>query len=499
MQSNRSTFQALIRTYISGSRCYYTKSKKKNEASLYAKISPLGNPNVNVTPELENWVQLGNKVRFAELQRIIIDLRKRKRYSQALQVSEWMKGKDVYAFTPVQHAVQLDLIGKVHGFLSAESYFNNLSEQDKTEKTYGALLHCYVRQRQTEKASAHLQKMKEKNLALSSVAFNDIMSLYSSIGENEKVTNVLNKMKESGIPPDNLSYRICINSYGVRSDIEGVEKMLNEMESQAHLIIDWNTYAVVANFYIKAGLIYKANVVLKKAEERLDSKDGLGYNHLISLHARLGNRDEVLRLWDLEKDVCKRCLNRDYINMIESLMKLDELEEVEKLLKEWEASGNCYDFRVPNAAIVGYTEKGLCEKAEAMLEYLMENGKVSTANSWGKVAVGYLEKGEVENALRSMKVALSLHVGSKEWKLDPKVITRILSLVGEKGCNEDSEKTINWLRSVMPLNRQMYHALLKSYISVGKEVDRLLNSMRADNLDEDEETKKILSMKQNET
>lgn len=409
-----------------------------------------------------------------------------------------MKSKDFYAFTPVQHAVQLDLIGKVQGFLSAENYFNNLSEQDKTEKTYGALLHCYVRQRQTEKASAHLQKMKEKNLALSSVAFSDMMCLYSSIGENEKVPGILKQMKESGISPNNLSYRICINSYGVRSDIEGVEKMLKEMESQADIVVDWNTYAVVANIYIKAGLTNKASVVLKKAEERLDNKDGLGYNHLISLHATLGNRDEVLRLWDLEKNVCKRCLNRDYMNMIESLMRLDEVLEAEKLLKEWESSGNCYDFRVPNAAIVAYTEKGLCEKAEAMLEYLMENGKASTPNSWGKVAAGYLEKGEIENALRSMKVALSLHDGSKQWNLDPKVITRILSLVGKKGCCEDTEKFINVLRSVMPLNRQMYHALLKSYISACKEVDGLLNSMRADHLAEDEETENILSMKENE-
>ncbi|PIM97437.1 hypothetical protein CDL12_30094 [Handroanthus impetiginosus] len=86
MLSSRGAFKALIRSYISSSRWYYTTSNQKNQVSLYAKISPLGNPNVNITPVLEKWVEMGNKVRFAELQRIILDLRKRKRFAQALQM-----------------------------------------------------------------------------------------------------------------------------------------------------------------------------------------------------------------------------------------------------------------------------------------------------------------------------------------------------------------------------------------------------------------------------
>lgn len=408
-----------------------------------------------------------------------------------------MKSRGIYTFTPVQHAVQVDLIGKVHGFLHAERYFNSLSEQDKTNKVYGALLHCYVRQRETERALTHLKSMKEKGLALSTVAFNDIMCLYTYIGEDDKVPEVFKQMKEHGVQPDNLSYRICINSYGDRSDIEGLEKILNEMENDAHIVMDWNTYAVVANFHLKAGLKYEANGFLKKAEKRLDNKDALGYNHLISLHAQLGNRDDVFRLWYLEKIACKRRFNREYINMMRSLVRLDELEEADKVLKEWESSGNCYDFRVPTVVIVGYIEKGLCEKAEALLDYLTEKGKVLTPNIWGRLARGYLEKGKMDNALESLKVAISLHDASKEIKLDDNVIMEVLRLIGEKGSFDDAERVVNLLRSIGPLKRQMYHALLKSYITGGKEVDRVLDIMKSDNYEEDEETLKILSLEQN--
>ncbi|KAL0363369.1 UNVERIFIED_CONTAM: Pentatricopeptide repeat-containing protein, mitochondrial [Sesamum calycinum] len=386
----------------------------KEEGVTVRQNQPLGNPKIDVTPELQKWVDTGNKVRFAELQRIIVDLRKRKRFSQALQVSEWMRTTGTYIFTPVQHAVQLDLIGK-----------------------------------------------------------------------NDKVPEVFNQMKENNVQPDNLSCRICINSLGVGSDIERLEKILTEMETDAHIVMDWNTYTVVANFYIKAGLKSKANIVLKKAEGRLDNKDGLGYNHLISLHAHLGNRDDVFRLWCLEQKSSKKCLNRDYKNMVESLVRLDELEVAEKVLKEWESSGNCYDFRVPSVLIVGHIEKGFCRKAEALLEHLMEMGKATTANIWGRLATGYFEKGEMENAFESLKVALSLHDSGKEIKLDNKVIAELLRVVCKKGSHEDCEKVLSMLRSVIPLQRRTYYSLLKAYVASGKEVDRLLDTMKLDNYEEE--------------
>ncbi|KAK4439937.1 Pentatricopeptide repeat-containing protein, mitochondrial [Sesamum alatum] len=489
---------AHFKTMEMNSRRYYTNGTQKKKASLYDKISPLGNPKIDVTPELQKWVDTGNKVRFAELQRIIVDLRKRKRFAHALQVSEWMRSTGTYVFTPVQHAVQLDLIGKVHGYLQAERYFSSLSEHDKTVKAYGALLHCYVRQCQTERALTHLKNMREKGIALSSVSYNDIMCLYSRTGQNDKVPEVFNQMKENDVQPDNLSYRICINSLGVRSDIEGLEKILTEMETDSHIVMDWNTYTVVANFYIKAGLKSKANIVLKKAEGKLDNKDGLGYNHVISLHAQLGNRDDVFRLWCLQQKSSKKCLNRDYKNMMESLVRLDELEAAEKVLKEWESSGNCYDFRVPSVLIVGYIEKGFCKRAESLLEHLMGMGKATTPNIWGRLATGYLEKSEMGKAFESLKVALSLHDSSKEIKLDDKVITELLWVVCKKGSPEDCEKVVSTLRSVIPLQRRTYHSLLKAYVASGKEVDRLLDTMKLDNYEEDEETLKILSLTQNE-
>ncbi|XVF40506.1 hypothetical protein PTKIN_Ptkin01aG0119000 [Pterospermum kingtungense] len=473
-------------------RFYYTN--RVNKATLYSRISPLGSPDKSVEAELEAWLKNGNNIRVAELQRIIHDLRKRKRFTQALQVSEWMNKKGLCAFSPTEHAVQLDLIGKVRGFLSAESYFEKLKDQDKTEKTYGALLNCYVRQRQIEKSLSHLQKMKELGFASSTLTYNDIMCLYTNIGKHEKVPDVMREMKDNKVSPDNFSYRICINSYGVNSDLEGMERILAEMESQPHIEMDWNTYAVVANFYIKAGLPEKAIDALKKSEQKLDNKDGTGYNHLISLYASLGNKAEVLRLWGIEKEACKRYINKDFTTMLQSLVRLDEFEEAEKVVKEWESSGNYYDFRIPNIVIVGYAKKGLHEKAEVMLENLMKKGKATSPNGWGVVATGYLDQGQVKKAFGCMKIALSLSA-EKGWKPNLRVITSILDWLGNEGSSRDVEDFVTSLKRIVPVDRKMYHALLKANIREGKRVDKLLDLMKADKIDEDEETKTILAMK----
>lgn len=408
-----------------------------------------------------------------------------------MQFSEWMSSKNFCPDSSGNHAVQLDLIGVVRGVDAAESYFNNLTDIEKDEKTYGALLNCYVREGLVDKSLSHVQTMKEIGCASSALVYNNLMSLYSHTSQPEKIPDVLSEMKKNGISPNNFSYRICINSYGERSDFNSMEKLLDEMESQSFISMDWNTYSTVANFYIKASLKEKAFIVLKKLEEKLN-KDALGYNHLISHYANLGNKDEIMRLWGIQKVVCKKQINRDYITMLGMLVKLGELEESEALLKEWASSCHTYDFRVPNVLLLGFCQKGSIEKAETTLQNIIKTGKTPIPNSWAIIALGYMKTGNMEKAFKCMKAALALAAQSQGWRPKPRLVSSILNWLGEKGELEEVEAFVNSLRSVIPVDREMYHTLIKSYIRGGKGVDKIIESMKSDKIEEDEETEKIL-------
>ncbi|KAK6132708.1 hypothetical protein DH2020_033513 [Rehmannia glutinosa] len=499
----------------------YSASRTRN---LLSRIKPTRS-DYDVVQVLEQWVAEGGKAHVLELRRIIRDLRSRRRFlrlfsfnwvysklvlqsvfhsvflftpraalSFDIMISEWISCNRAFTLSPGDCAVHLDLIGVVRGWEAAESYFSSLIDQDKNEKTYGALLNCYVREGLLTKTLLHMQRMKDIGYGSSTLAYNNLMALYKKAGQLEKIPETLSEMKRNDVALNNFSYRICISSLGERSDLSGMEKLLDEMELQTDICNDWATYSIVAYHLMKANQKEKALTYMKKLEDNLD-KDAVGYNHLISLYAHLGNKDAMMRLWVLQKRVCKKQTNRDYITMLGSLVKLGELETAETVLEEWDSSCHTYDFRVLNILLIGYCQKGLNEKAEIMLRNIVKKGKKPTPNSWAIIAAGYLDNSNFEKAFECMKEALAAKECNVKWTPKPCLIAKLLNWIGDKGEIEEVEAFVWSLRTVVPVNKQMYHALIKAGIRGGRDTGWILDRMRSDEIVVDDETQKMVGLR----
>ncbi|VFQ81761.1 unnamed protein product [Cuscuta campestris] len=307
---------------------------------------------LTVVPDNDGWRDIGGIMSWAkywnkkevpagELKRMVSRLCKDGRFPLALKIYDWMEKEGIYKFSSRDHAVRINLIGKVRGCSAAEHYFRNLREQARNDKTFGDLLHCYVLKHRTEKALFHFNKMKESGSLLSPHPFNEIMCLYAKSLQIEKVLGVLAELKKSKVLPDNDSYRICISSFGLIYDVDGMERMLREMESQPQIVMDWCTYAVVAEFYDREFLLDKATDALKKARVILQNKG-------------------------VRRKRPKYLLRTDYENVIKSLVKLGELEEAMKFVKQWEVLGNWRsvdNISIPYSVIVAYIKNGSLRKA----------------------------------------------------------------------------------------------------------------------------------------
>lgn len=409
-----------------------------------------------------------------------------------LQVSEWISRNSLCTLSPVDYAIHLDLVGVVHGCEAAESYFSNLIDEDKNQKTYGALLNCYVREGLVTKALLHLQRMKDRGYGSSAITYNNLMVLYKKAGQLEKIPEILSEMKQNGVAPNNFSYRTCISSLGERSDLGGIEKILHEMESRTGISMDWNTYSMAAFQFIRANEKEKALAYMKKAEEYLD-RDALGYNHLISLYAHLEKKDEMMRLWALQKFVCKKRINRDYITILGCLVKIGELETAKTVLDEWVSSCHTYDFRVPNVLLIGYCQKGLTDKSEEILRDIIKRGENPTPNSWSIIASGYLNNKNPEKALECMKRAVAAKEHNSKWMPKPDQVSGLLQWLGEEGGIEEVEAFVCQLKTVMPASTEMYRTLIRACVRAGKDTGRILDQMRNDEIDVDEETQKLLT------
>ncbi|KAK6269946.1 hypothetical protein POUND7_007051, partial [Theobroma cacao] len=283
-------------------------------------------------------------------------------------------------FSSSDCAVQLDIIGRVHGLTSANAFFSNMRDQEKTVKTYGALLNCYDREGLLDESLCLVKKMSEMGFLSSPLNYNKLTLLYTNTGQLEKVSDVLLEMKRNGVSPDKFSYSICINSYAARADINSMENVLQEMESRWHIQMDSVTYSTVANHYIKAGLREKALYFLKEWEMNV-GKDALDYNHLISFYATLRKTDEMKRLWDLQRPKCRKHINREYITMMGSVVKLgyvhkNNMGKAFECFKEALAVQAQNRDRRPKESLIS-----------SILSWLGENGEVGDAEDFVKLSM----------------------------------------------------------------------------------------------------------------
>ncbi|KAF5934975.1 hypothetical protein HYC85_026104 [Camellia sinensis] len=338
-----------------------SSSSSSSRDTLYSRISPLGDPRVSIEPILHHWVREGRVIEHQQLQMIIKLLRKFRRFKHALQVSEWMSDKSYFDLFPGDVAIRLDLISKVHGLEQAEDYFNHIPNALRVFPVYGALLNCYAHAKSLEKAEATMQNMRELG-SRTPLVYNVMLKLYSQMGKRKKIDSLVQEMEEKGIAGDKFTFSILLNSHAVTSDIKGMEKILMKMEADPVISMDWNAYVIAANGYLKAGLVEKAFSTLKKSEQLITVKSRKhAYEFLLTLYASMGNKDEVYHMWNLCKKSGK-IYNTNYISMLSSLGKLDDLDGMEKIFEEWEINRTCFDFRVPNWMISAYCRKGLLGK-----------------------------------------------------------------------------------------------------------------------------------------
>ncbi|CAK9177597.1 unnamed protein product [Ilex paraguariensis] len=483
-------YQGVMRAGKALSYCTQTlTSYSAPQDTLYKRISPNGDPRVSILPILDQWVEEGKPVKIDELKTMIKLLRNYRRVEHALQLSEWMSERRYLDHSPGYVAVRLDLICRVHGLEEAEKYFDNIPNTLKTFKVYGALLNCYAYSKSLERAEAIMQKMREMGF-MKTLSYNVMLNLYSKMGKHEKLDTLIQEMEEKGISLDNATFYIRLNSYSAVSDMEGMEKLLLKMEANPLITMDWNAYIVVANGYLKGGLVEKAFEMLKKAEKHIrEGRRGFSYEILLTMYASIAKKDELYRVWNLYK-IKGKILNSGYFYMISSLIKLDDVDGAEKIFKEWESVNASFDFRILNLLINAYGRQGLLGKAEAIVSRAIENGKEPPASTWDCLASIYYKDKQMQKAVDTMKKAVL--ADQYGWKLNRVVLKGCLRHLKKKGDVEGTEKFVRLLREHGHFSQLSLTA--PDGIENGSSGFRALNELEGDDVELHGETKMTMGI-----
>uniref|UniRef100_A0A0A9DQY2 Pentacotripeptide-repeat region of PRORP domain-containing protein n=1 Tax=Arundo donax TaxID=35708 RepID=A0A0A9DQY2_ARUDO len=325
----------------------------------------------------------------------------------------------------------------------------------------------------------------------SAYAYNVMMKLYLETGQLERVHDMFRDMEEKGVEPDVFSVDNLLAAYIAADDVEGLMKVLNKVNPHQKLL-NWHGHASAAKAFMKAGMQTRALMALLEAERRITPKNGrVAYGFLLHTYTELGMYPEAERIWRFYKSKVPPC-NSMYLCRITVLLKMNDIEGANKALKEWETKCVSYnDFRLTNLVVDAYCKEGLVEKAVALVDEAIEKGRTPYANTWYRLAGGFFKTGQVLKAVDMTRKALAS--ATHPWKLDLTYVLMSLNHFMDQKDVEAAEEMASLLQKLVPLTRDVYHCLLKTYVRAGKPVSDLLDRMNKDGLEADEETDKILT------
>ncbi|KAE8660645.1 Pentatricopeptide repeat-containing protein [Hibiscus syriacus] len=438
---------------------------------------------------IRKWIEEGHTVRKYELNRIVRELRKLKRYKHALEICEWMRLQQDIKLLPGDYAIHLDLIAKVRGLASAEKFFEDLPEKMRGQAACSALLHTYVQNKLSAKAKALMEKMSECGLIKNHLPYNHMLSLYISEGQFDKVPEIVSELKKNA-SPDIVTYNLLLSVCATQNKIESAEEIYDDLK-KAKIEPDWVTYSALTNLYIKAKQFDKATSTLKEMEKKASRKNRVVYPSLISLHTNMGDKDGVDRIWKKMKSCFRKMNDAEYMCMISSLVKLGYFEEAEKLYNEWVSVSGSGDTRIPNILLAAYINGDNMEIAENFYQQIVRRGISPCYTTWELLTWGYLKKQQMEKVLDCFKQAVC---SVKKWNPNDRLVGEVFKKLEELGDTEGAEKLLVILRNVDHISTKVYNSLLRAYAKAGKMPLIIAERMQKDNVPQDEETHKLIKL-----
>ncbi|XP_047334867.1 pentatricopeptide repeat-containing protein At4g02820, mitochondrial [Impatiens glandulifera] len=438
---------------------------------------------------INKWKEEGHTVRKYELNRIVKELRKFKRYKHALEICEWMKVQEDIVLQQGDYAVHLDLISKVRGMSSAEKFFEDLPDKNKNRHACTSLLHTYVQNNESSKAEALMQKMSECGFLINTLPYNTMLSFYISNGQLDKVPQLIQDLKMN-TSPDIFTYNLILTACLPQRDVETAEKTLLEIQ-KAEIEPDWVTYSTLTSLYIKNSLPEKAAATVKEMEKRIARKNRPAYSSLIGLHAKLGNLDEISRIWEKMKSSFVKMSDTEYACMISSLLKHEKSEEAMNLYEEWKSVSTSGNPRIPNLFLADYIKRDQMEEAENFYNKMVESDIKPCYTTWEILTWGYLKQKKSDKVLECFKKALG---SVKKWIPEGRITKEVFRNLEEEGDIEAAEQLLVTIGKAGHLSTEIYNSLLRTYASANKMPLIIAERMEKDKIEMNDETKKLIEL-----
>ncbi|KAL1534363.1 pentatricopeptide repeat-containing protein, mitochondrial [Salvia divinorum] len=372
-RSISSSIEAVKEEAQEGTVVEYVEDEKDD---LKSRIFRLRLPKRSVTNVLEKWVGEGRAIPLSDLRSISRDLRRSRRFKHALEISEWIVSHEEYQISDSDYAVRIDLMTQVFGIDAAERYFEVLPSSARTSETYTALLHCYAGSKLVEKAESLYERMKGENLSLGAITFNELMTLYMSVGQLEKVSKIVSDMKCQNVAPDLFTYNLWVSSCAAALDLDEARRVLDAMAADPGCDESWIRYQKLAKLYITSTLLVSSDYSsLVGSEKGITQRELISYDFLIILYGGLGIKDKLDQIWKSLRMTGQKMTGRNYVCVLASYLMLGHLEDVGEIVEQWkQPAASEFKGTMCDKLVAAFEDIGMADTATGFRRILREKG-----------------------------------------------------------------------------------------------------------------------------
>lgn len=448
------------------------KTVEKKQSELFKTI--VSAPGLSIGSALDKWVEEGNEITRVEIAKAMLQLRRRRMYGRALQMSEWLEASKKIEMTERDYASRLDLTVKIRGLEKGEACMQKIPKSFKGEVLYRTLLANCVAAGNVKKSELVFNKMKDLGFPLSGFTCDQMLLLHKRI-DRKKIADVLLLMEKENIKPSLLTYKILIDVKGATNDISGMEQILETMKDEG-VELDFQTQALTARHYSGAGLKDKAEKVLKEMEGESLEANRRAFKDLLSIYASLGREDEVKRIW-------KICESKPYFEeslaAIQAFGKLNKVQEAEAIFEKIVKMDRRASSSTYSVLLRVYVDHKMLSKGKDLVKRMAESGCRIEATTWDALIKLYVEAGEVEKADSLLDKASK----QSHTKLMMNSFMYIMDEYSKRGDVHNTEKIFLKMREAGYTSRlRQFQALMQAYINAKSPAYGMRDRLKADNI-----------------
>lgn len=421
---------------------------------------------------LDKWLEEGKDLSRDEISLTMSNLRGRKMYGRALQLSEWLKKH--FPSSERDYASQVDLIAKVLGLEEAENYVENIPESFQGERVYRTLLASCVMANNIRKAEEVFNKMGDREFPLTPFACDQLLLLYSR-HDRKKISDVLLLMEKENVKPSAFTYRLLINVKGRINDLKGMDQVVEAMKAEG-MECDLMTKASLAQYYISGGMKEKVEGIVKEMEGGDWKRHRPACEYLLPIYAGLGKADEVRRVWAI-------CMPKptlsEFTAVMEAWGKLKDIKEAEATFNLMMETGCRIPSKTYLVLLKMYVDNKMPNKAKDVVRRMSDSGCVIGPLTWDALVRLYVEAGEVEKADSFLQKAVKKNPQKPMYSS----MTAIMEEYAKRGDVHKSEKIFHQIRQAgYPGRAQLFRFLTMAYINAKAPAYGLWERMKADDI-----------------